>query len=66
MSLYYADERVTLWHGDCREVLPTFGDRSVDCVITDPPLRFTPEQIEFMRLSPDERIQWVHHRKGYP
>jgi site-specific DNA-methyltransferase (adenine-specific) len=37
MSLYYADERVTLWHGDCREVLPTFGDRSVDCVITDPP-----------------------------
>jgi 5-methylcytosine-specific restriction endonuclease McrA len=29
-------------------------------------LRFTPEQIEFMRLSPDERIQWVHHRKGYP
>jgi site-specific DNA-methyltransferase (adenine-specific) len=34
---YYADESVTLYHGDCREVLATLGDQSVDCVITDPP-----------------------------
>ena len=34
---YYADDRVTLYHGDCREVLAGMSDRSVDCVITDPP-----------------------------
>ena len=34
---YYRDDRVTLYHGDCREVLADMADRSVDCVITDPP-----------------------------
>lgn len=35
---YYADESVTLWHGDMREVLPEIqGGVSVDCVVTDPP-----------------------------
>ena len=34
---YYQDEHVTLWHGDCREVLAGMGERSVDAVITDPP-----------------------------
>ena len=37
MEPYYQDDLVTLYHGDCREHLPTMGDRSVDCVITDPP-----------------------------
>ena len=32
---YYADESVTLYHGDCREVLPTI--EPVDLVLTDPP-----------------------------
>jgi DNA modification methylase len=32
---YYTDEAVTIYHGDCREVLPTLG--MVDHVITDPP-----------------------------
>ena len=35
MSPYYEDESVVIWHGDCREILPTIG--SVDHVITDPP-----------------------------
>lgn len=33
---YYSDESVTLYHGDCREVLPLV-DGTFDCVITDPP-----------------------------
>ena len=37
MSLYYEDEHVTLYHGDCREVLAGMDARSVDAVITDPP-----------------------------
>ena len=34
---YYQDERVTLWHGDCLDVLATLPDASVDSVVTDPP-----------------------------
>ncbi len=33
---YYADDQVTLWHGDCREVVPALGI-TVDCIVADPP-----------------------------
>ena len=33
---YYQDERVTLYHGDCRDVLPQLAVQT-DCVCTDPP-----------------------------
>ena len=32
---YYQDESVTIYHGDCREILPTLP--KVDLVLTDPP-----------------------------
>jgi DNA modification methylase len=35
MQPYYQDDSVTLYHGDCREIIPTLGP--VDHVITDPP-----------------------------
>jgi DNA modification methylase len=34
---YYADDHVTLWHGDCLDVLRELPDASVDSVVTDPP-----------------------------
>ena len=34
---YYSDDAVTLWHGDCLDVLRTLPDASVDAVVTDPP-----------------------------
>lgn len=37
MKPYYEDDLVTLYHGDCREVLAAMPDRDVDVVITDPP-----------------------------
>lgn len=34
---HYADDLVTLYHGDCLDVLRTLPDASVDSVVTDPP-----------------------------
>ncbi len=35
MKYYYQDDWVTIYHGDCREILPWL--RKVDLVLTDPP-----------------------------
>lgn len=35
MTPYYADDLVTIYHGDCRDVLPVVG--TVDAVFADPP-----------------------------
>jgi site-specific DNA-methyltransferase (adenine-specific) len=37
MRLHHGDESVTLWHGDCIDVLRQLADCSVDAVVTDPP-----------------------------
>lgn len=38
MKPYYTDGHATIYHGDCREVLPTLLESSrVDVVLTDPP-----------------------------
>lgn len=51
MRPYYEDDAVTLYHGDCREVLPTLEPRSVDLVLTDPPF--------FMPATHyQSRVQW--------
>lgn len=36
-SVYYQDDYVTLYHGNCFEVMDSMADESIDCVITDPP-----------------------------
>jgi len=35
MKPYYKDDAVTIYHGDCREVVPTLG--RFDLLLTDPP-----------------------------
>ena len=34
MTPYYQDELVTIWHGDCRDLLPSI---EADVIVTDPP-----------------------------
>lgn len=38
---WYADDQVTVYHHDCRDVLRTLPDNSVDAIITDPPYDLT-------------------------
>ena len=35
MTPYYEHAGIVIYHGDCREILPTLP--KVDCVVTDPP-----------------------------
>lgn len=37
MTPYYDDGTCVIYHGDCREILPTVDPVSVDLVLTDPP-----------------------------
>ena len=50
MKPYYADDLVTLYHGDCREVLPTLAP--VDLIVTNPPYVATNERAA---LAPEVR-----------
>jgi site-specific DNA-methyltransferase (adenine-specific) len=34
---YYDHGGITIYHGDCREIMPSIADASVDLVLTDPP-----------------------------
>jgi site-specific DNA-methyltransferase (adenine-specific) len=37
MKTYYEQGGIAIYHGDCREILPTLEAGSIDTVITDPP-----------------------------
>lgn len=37
MKLYYENSNVSLYQGDMLEVLDTFEENSIDCIVTDPP-----------------------------
>lgn len=37
MKPYYDEDGVTIYHGDCREVLRALPERSVSCCVTSPP-----------------------------
>jgi len=37
LTPYYSEPGITLYCGDCREILPTLPDKSFDLCLTDPP-----------------------------
>lgn len=43
MDPYFISEGVTIYHGDCRDIIATLPDNSIDAIVTDPPYG-----IEFM------------------
>ena len=55
MKPYYQDEWVTIYHGDCREILPTL--EKVDLVLTDPPYN---GDIKYGVMTNDSR-DWVEY-----
>lgn len=57
MKPYYEDAEITLYHGDCREVVPTL-DR-VDAVVTDPPYG-----LKFMGKDWDHGVPGVAYWKA--
>jgi len=56
MKPYYKDNMVTIYHGDCKEVLPTL--EPVDLVLTDIPYSRESTGIEFG----DDYVEWLEQR----
>ncbi len=63
MTIYYQDKRVTLYHGDCIEVMRSMPESSVDAVVTDPPYG-----IGFMGKAWDATFisDTIAKRRSYP
>src|SRR4051812_33419786 len=59
MEAYYEQDGITIYHGDCRDVLPTFQSKTFSIVVADPPyekeahtqMRRTRAQIEGRKAS---------------
>src|SRR5690625_25922 len=62
VTIYYQDDLVQLYHGDCLEVLASLPDNSVHAVCTDPPYGLantSPEQVA------DTIVRWVNGDREY-
>lgn len=70
MTPYYSEDGIIVYHGDCREILPSIDPATVDLVLTDPPYGIT---LETRRRRPSNtlnalsrRNRWDWERHDYP
>jgi len=54
MRPYYEEDSITIYHGDCREILPTLP--KVDLVLTDPPYGIALADMHFGKNSDARRV----------
>ncbi len=54
MKPYYDQDGITIYHGDCRDVLPMLDAASIDAVVTDPPWKATAHP--FVRRRPGDGL----------
>ncbi len=59
MKPYYQDKWITIYHGDCREILPQLNVKA-DALITDPPfgIGFTYQEVE-KHNNPESYWHWL-------
>ena len=60
MKPYYSESGITIYHGDCREILPHLGP--VDLVLTDPPYKSL--DIDVVRGSTTRLVDGRNYRGG--
>lgn len=51
---YYQDASVTIYHGDCREVMNTLPEKTFDLLLTDPPYGVNYESSKFGKIVGDD------------
>jgi site-specific DNA-methyltransferase (adenine-specific) len=55
---YYDDGQITIYHGDCLDVLPSLVGESIDLVLTDPP--YGVDYLSNRRIRDTEVAQVIH------
>ena len=60
MKIYYQDAAVTLYHGDCREILARLESDAVDAVVADPPYNVGKDYgVHDDNMAPGEYRSWL-------
>ena len=55
---YYEQDGITIYHGDCRDILPLIETGSVDLVLTDPPYSDAVHGKSLTRLNLPDVTKW--------
>ena len=64
MTPYYQDDLVTLYHADCRQILPHIPPETIDSLVTDPPYAVGKKGDMLGFVSPNWHEKATHSR-GY-